>query len=883
VRRPEHASETDGLDFSGEADLRELTEALDIGIIVLGPRAEVLLVNRAARALMHAEQPVERYDFLHGGNVVDEHGEPFPVGHRPLESAITTGEPLRNVVVGALLSGNAERTWYLVSVVPEKADDGSILRVVVTLADITPLRHAETALQASESRFSAILKDSPIGISLASPDGRLVLTNAAYQELLGYTEDELAKRTIFDVTHPDDVERTKQVHYEMVGGRRQRYQLEKRYVRRDGEVIWARLNGSLVSNADGEPEFVVAMVEDITDRKRAEEAKARSDQYLAMQYELSQLLGVSQRIEDVVEALIETVCQYSGWDTGALWSVDPVGGKLRCHTFWQGPDLAAERFEDESREKVFADGEGLSGTVWHTRAILWLPVLSEATIFERREAAAEAGLVSGVGIPVGTETSVHGILEFFSRARHEPDAPLQDALLGIAAQVGQFLERRQVEITLAHQSMHDELTGLPNRLVFGDRVQQALLLAPRENQPFSVLLIDLDHFKEINDTFGHPYGDELLRHVAGRLGNILRESDTIARLGGDEFGLLLPGVDALGATVVASKLREVLAARFEVRGLELEADASVGIVVYPEHGDEASLLLQRADVAMYQAKRDGTGFAIYVPENDPHSRERHALIGQLRRAIEESQLVLHFQPIVTPATGTVTGAEALLRWHHPVRGMVQPAEFIGLAERTGLIQQITVWVLEQALRQCVAWRDEEGLDVSVHVNLSARNLHDYAMVDTIAGAIGGLGAENISLGVEITETTVMADPDRARDILLRLHDMCVKISIDDFGTGYSSLAYLRALPVDEVKIDRTFVGDMVRSDSDKNIVRATIDLAHDLGLKVVAEGVEDLETADMLHGMGCDRLQGFYVSHPLSAADFKRWLKDSAWKTTTRA
>ena len=858
--------------------IRDLIDATDVGIMVFGPNAEVLLANRAVKKLMHTELPLDRYDFMHGGDVVDEQGEPFPAGHRPLETAMRTGRPVRNVVVGALLPSRSERIWYLLSAVPETADDGKVVRVVLTLADITRLHHAEAALRDGEARFRTIFQNSAMGISLADLEGKLILTNAAYQELLGYGPDELIGVSIFDITHPDEVQSNVALHNQMAGGGCERYRLEKRYIRRDEQIVWARLTASLMRDAGGEPEYVLAVVEDITERKLAEQARERSDAYLAMQYELARLLGVSRRIDDVVEALIEIVCRQSGWDAGALWSVDPVGGKLRCHTFWRQPAHPMDVFEDESREKVFAAGEGLPGTVWQTKNLMWLPDLSDAPMFERAEAAGEVGLTSGVGVPVGTETSVHGVLEFFSRARHEPDPALQDALLGIAAQAGQFLERRQVEITLAHQSMHDELTGLPNRLVFGDRVQQALLLAPRENQPFSLLLIDLDHFKEINDTFGHPYGDELLRHVSGRLGNILRESDTIARLGGDEFGLLLPGVDALGATVVASKLREVLAARFEVRGLELEADASVGIVVYPEHGDDASVLLQRADVAMYQAKRDRTGFAIYVPENDPHSRERHALIGQLRRAIEESQLVLQFQPIVTPATGKLTGAEALVRWRHPVRGTIQPSEFIGLAERTGLIQQITVWVLEQALRQCVAWRDDDKLDVSVEINLSARNLHDYAMVDTISGAITGFGVKASSLGVEITETTVMADPERARDILLRLHEMGVRIAIDDFGTGYSSLAYLRRLPVDEVKIDRTFVRDMVRSDSDRNIVRATIDLAHDLGLAVVAEGVEDVETVEMLRGLGCDRLQGFYVAHPLPPRELKEWLQNSGWE-----
>jgi diguanylate cyclase (GGDEF)-like protein len=586
---------------------------------------------------------------------------------------------------------------------------------------------------------------------------------------------------------------------------------------------------------------------------------------LGMQIDAARLLAAATNIDVVIAALLEVVCSRGDWDAALLWSLDPISGTLRPRGVWRGADgSGTEPLPDDlpvERE--------LAQRSCEQRSVMW-------TAGDARSSAPIRGARSIVVVPIISGGRSHGAIELFSHLDGSPSALIENSLLGVAAQLGQFLERRQVEMILSHQSLHDELTGVPNRILFGDRIRQSIVAAGREAEPLAVLILDLDRFKEINDTFGHPVGDELLRQVAGRLGTLLRDSDTFARLGGDEFGILLPGADAAGAEVVAAKLRTVLSERYDVHGLDLESDASIGIALFPDHGETVELLVQRADIAMYGAKGAGSGFALYVPEDDPHSRERHALVGQLRRAVEDDNLVLHFQPIVNPRNGRLTGVEALVRWEHPARGTILPGEFIGLAEHTGLIRPITVWVLEEALRQGAAWR-AQGLDVRVEINLSARNLQDFSIADTLAQALARIEGDPGWLGVEITETTVMHNLDRARDVLQRLHDMGLRISIDDFGTGYSSFAYLRDLPIDEVKIDRTFVRDMARSGSDRAIVRATIDLVHELGLTVVAEGVEDVETWEMLVTMGCDRVQGYYVARPLPAATFEEWLSSSEW------
>jgi len=434
--------------------------------------------------------------------------------------------------------------------------------------------------------------------------------------------------------------------------------------------------------------------------------------------------------------------------------------------------------------------------------------------------------------------------------------------------------RKKAEAALEHQALHDTLTALPNRVLLHDRLQQAIAAAQRDEASAALLVMDLDRFKEVNDTFGHQYGDLLLEQLGDRIRGALAETDTIARLGGDEFAVLLPRATADHARRVADRLLQVLDEPFAVGGLQLEIDASIGIALSPEHGTDADSLLRRADVAMYVAKRGGTGHAVYNVEQDQHSPARLAMVGELRRAIEHNGLSLFFQPKVDYRSGRVKAVEALVRWDHPRHGLLGPDQFIPLAEQTGLIRPLARWVLEAALREARRWFDS-GQDISVAVNLSMRNLHDPQIAETIRELLDELGVPPIRLVIEITESSLMADAARAMDVLTRLRDMGIGISIDDFGTGYSSLAYLKRLPVDELKIDRSFVSHMAVDENDLAIVRSTIGLAHDLGLSVVAEGVEDGAAWSLLEQLGCDVAQGYFVSRPMPAVELNKWL--AAW------
>ncbi len=440
--------------------------------------------------------------------------------------------------------------------------------------------------------------------------------------------------------------------------------------------------------------------------------------------------------------------------------------------------------------------------------------------------------------------------------------------------------RKQLEDALHRQAIYDALTALPNRNLFRDRVQQALQVAHRQNSPLALMIIDLDGFKEINDAMGHHWGDVLLQQVGQRLRRALRTLDTVARLGGDEFGVLLPLTDGSSACLVARKLQKALDHPFELRGHSIDVHASMGIALCPEHGDDAETLLRRADVAMYVAKRNRTGFATYSATDDPHTPTRLSLGSALRRAIHEQQLQLYYQPKVHYRTGTITSVEALVRWCHPELGLLEPDQFVALAEHTGLIVPLTQWVLNTALQQCREWQ-AAGLALGVAVNLSMRNLQDPGLLATITAALAATRLPPRYLTLELTETAFMADPDRALTVLTQLSEMGVSIAIDDFGTGYSSLGYLKRLPVHQIKIDKSFVLNMAAEKNDFTIVRSTIDLGHNLGLCVVAEGVEDHHTWNLLACLGCDGAQGYYISRPLPVTQLLHRLIESPWPPRT--
>ncbi|MFI4889185.1 MAG: EAL domain-containing protein [Steroidobacterales bacterium] len=424
---------------------------------------------------------------------------------------------------------------------------------------------------------------------------------------------------------------------------------------------------------------------------------------------------------------------------------------------------------------------------------------------------------------------------------------------------------------LRHMATHDSLTGLPNRVLMDDRISQCIALADRQDQTFAVMLLDLDRFKLVNDSLGHRVGDELLKEVARRLKSVVRDIDTVARLGGDEFVLVITQSaepDVLRG--VASRVVEVVQASMRIAGVEIRTSPSIGIALYPQDAATLETLVAHADAAMYYAKQQGrNNFQFFMAHMNTATQEKLRLENDMHFALERKQFALHYQPKVNTATGAVHGAEALLRWTHPVHGMIPPAKFIPIAEECGLIGVIGAWVMREACRQARAWQLDGLPPLRIAVNLSASQFRQGDVVSMIRDALDSAGLDARYLEVELTESAVMTDPEESIAILEKLSKMGVLVSVDDFGTGYSSMSYLRRFPIDKLKIDRGFINEVMSRPEDASIVRAIVSLAHSLKLKVVAEGVESPEQLEFLKTLGCDQYQGFHFSPALPAAKFE--------------
>jgi diguanylate cyclase (GGDEF)-like protein len=565
-------------------------------------------------------------------------------------------------------------------------------------------------------------------------------------------------------------------------------------------------------------------------------------------------------------------------------------------------DFAAHPFptSDDHGRSLFSEGAVTRvltlATADHTHIVAVLQQPVDAALEPFRHLQSQLLLVSLLAVGVSIVASMliargiaRPVRELANVARRiasgdystEPPASRHDEIgdLGTAFRTMQHrIASRETRIMdLAYR---DTLTGLPNRAKFNDRLDAALTAAEGMGTPVGVLLMDLDNFKYVNDTLGHSIGDLLLREVASRLRAVVTsESTIVARLGGDEFAVLLPNSNAGEARHVARSILLALEVPMNFEGHAVDVRASIGVAASPDHGVERSTLMRRADVAMYAAKRNNVGSLIWHERYEQHSHARLSLISDLRKAIDNDQLLLMYQPKVSLARGGEQYVEALVRWQHPGRGMVPPMEFIPFAEQTGSIRAVTHWVVAHAVAQCARWR-RNGMPMNVSINISARDLMDAELPVRFASLLEQHDCKAQWIALEITESAIFDDAGHAIENLQLLHSLGCRLAIDDYGTGYSSLAYLRRLPLNELKIDKSFVQRMGRDASDAVIVRSTIDLAHNMGLKVVAEGVEDETTLERLRGMGCDMVQGFFLSKPLTAADVGAWMRNSPWTKT---
>ncbi|MGZ0080002.1 putative bifunctional diguanylate cyclase/phosphodiesterase [Methylomonas sp. YC3] len=430
-----------------------------------------------------------------------------------------------------------------------------------------------------------------------------------------------------------------------------------------------------------------------------------------------------------------------------------------------------------------------------------------------------------------------------------------------------------LEKQVSYSTTHDSVTDLPNRVLFYDRVEQAMLAAGNQNKMLSILLVEVANFKEVYDTLGRNSSDLILKQIATRLQSVVLGTDSVARIDGNIFSVLLSAVDnETAGLTLAKNIQAALDPAFKVERLSLVIHSNIGIVNFPEHGDDVDTLVQKAGVALFVAGQSHEGYTTYAPSHDDHSPRRLTLMSELRQAIEKEQLHVYYQPKVSVQTGQVYGAEALVRWQHPKHGFIAPDEFIPMAERTRVIKHLTAWMLKQSFKHCAEWR-KRGWELIISVNLSAKDLHDPELPDVMAGVAAAANIKPGWMMLEITESSIMTDPERAMEVIQRLNEMGYKLSIDDFGTGYSSLAYLKRMPLTELKIDKSFVVDLLHSENDAVIVKATINLAHNLGLQVTAEGVETQEIIEKLSTYRCDLAQGYLFSKPMPFEAFGAWVE----------
>jgi diguanylate cyclase (GGDEF)-like protein/PAS domain S-box-containing protein len=712
-----------------------------------------------------------------------------------------------------------------ISVAPLADAMGEVVAFVAVFRDLSERNRQEAALRAKETSYQKLVETAHEGIWMVDVEDRSTFVNQRMADLLGYTVEEILGRS------PNEF-------YFTESGRQERDQHRKRtlegikesrevvYRRRDGEPLWAVVATTPILGDGERMEGVLAMVTDITDRVKAEEnlrASERLFRSLFSESPAGQILSSSDR---KIVAVNRAFCEMTGYTEAEILQ--------------NGWDAITP---PDDQVGIFAAFERL-----------WSGELNTIQM-ERRYLRKDGSLLWG-------QVSVARVADDAGRSRYVID------------QVQNVSDRKQAQQALEHQALHDALTDLPNRVLARDRLDQAILLARRQQTRVALLIIDLDHFKEVNDTFGHQAGDQLLRQVGERFMAELRETDTVARLGGDEFAIVLLAADADAAGKVAVKLLAALERPFIVEGQALDVGASIGIAVYPDHADTADTMLRRADIAMYVAKRSRRTHAIYTRDHDEPGDSRLALMAQLRQAIGDGGLTLHYQPIARLGDGRVERLEALVRWQRPGHGLVPPSDFIAFAEQTGLIQPLTQWVLQAALAECAEW-NRGGHPVGVSVNISMRNLLDPQLPDSVAQILRETGARPQWLTLEITESSIMAESQRTLETLQKLRALDVRLSIDDFGTGYSSLAYLHRLPVHEMKIDQSFIRGLISDETSGAIVRAAVDLGHKLKLAVVAEGIEDAATWQRARDDKIDYGQGYYLSRPIPAAEVTAWLTAS--------
>ena len=723
--------------------------------------------------------------------------------------------------------------------------------------NVAAQRRSEEVLRQNEQRYRHMFEANPAPMWIRDEETLSILAaNDAALAAYRYTRAEFLRLKSTDLQPAGEVDR----YADVVRNRdsRQGFTSHWRHCRKDGSLMDVETI-SHPFELDGRPARLT-LVTDVTERVRAE-------RHRNVEIAVTMLLAYGHGVEEVMPRVIQALCDGLGYAYGARWTLDAKQQVLRCAESWSVPEPKTEEFRRASSQRLESPGKpgGVNRRVWATSAPVWVADVADDSTLQRRDIALQAGLQSAFAFPILVGGEFYGLMEFFAREPRQRDERVLELVQTVGVQIGQFIARKQAEINLQFFASHDPLTGLFNRGMFNDRLQQAIAQAARFERSLALLFIDLDGFKLVNDTLGHNAGDALLAELAARLRVTLREGDVIGRMGGDEFVVLIEEFAEAGQVAeVAKKMLETVARPFVLQAREFEVTASLGISIYPEDGKDAQTLLKNADMAMYLVKQQGkNSFRFYSPQLNVHLVERLSMESNLRRAIERGELQLAYQPKVGVRDGQVSGVEALVRWQHPTQGLINPGEFVPLAEDAGLMLAIGEWVLHTACRQVRDWRDQGLPLLRVAVNISPRQFAQDSLIQVVREALHHSGVDPARLELEVREEMVLRNLERAVRVLNQFKDLGVRLVIDDFGTGYSSLNALKRLPVDGVKIDRTLVLDLPRGTDAAALTRGVIAMAHSLGIAVTAEGVETREQWEFLNQLACEEMQGNYFSAPV--------------------
>jgi diguanylate cyclase (GGDEF)-like protein/PAS domain S-box-containing protein len=732
------------------------------------------------------------------------------------------------------------------------------------IRDISELKQSQAILADSEARYRQLIDLSPEAI-FVHQHGKFVLLNQACVQLLGARKaSDLLGKHVRPFMHPDYKDISKRRARELPMGELRTGQVEEMWLKMDGTPFHAEVAGSKFIYL-GEPAVQVVM-RDITARKLAEQLQRTQNQILSM-------IASGDALPDILATLTRLVEAQSERGRCAIQLLNADRTKLHALVAPQLPKV----FNTVMENLVIGPSNCSAGTAAYRREPVVSTDIADDPLWSAwSEQAISQGLRACASWPIyGRNGKVLGVMSLYYQECVPPNAKEME-LIGIATNLaGIAIENKETEDRIRHLAHYDEMTSLPNRSLFNQILNHAIKSAHRRQQKLCVMFVDLDRFKNINDTFGHSAGDQALQEFAERVRSCLRETDTVARMGGDEFYVLIEELaDSQYAANIAEKILQEAARPFYVNNQECHLSASIGIAIYPEDSGDAASLLKHSDIAMYRAKSDGkNAYRFYSASKNTNSIERMVLESQLRRALENNELLLHYQPKIDVFNGRISGVEALVRWQHPDLGLLPPQHFIPLAEETRLIIPLSKQLLRIACEDARTINAVSNYPVRIAVNLSARQLEDTDFPDILQGILKLTDLDANLLQLEITESMVMDNPQQAVDIMQRLQRMGIRLDIDDFGTGYSSLAYLKRFPVHSLKIDRSFIQDIPLGPNDTAITQAIIAMGHSMGLRVVAEGVEKSEQADALRQFGCDEYQGYYFSRPVPLATILEMLR----------